>query len=83
MSMNVEKLRHHFWPSMMAIILATLGWLGIPERPVIYADAIAGVKIVEGIFANARGISRRDVRDVIFSAGCSRNGRIRLDRPAG
>ena len=56
MSMNIEKLRHHFWPSMMAIIFSTLGWLGMPERPVIYADAIPGVKIVEGIFTMPRGL---------------------------
>jgi hypothetical protein len=41
---------------MMAIILSTLGWLGMPERPVIYADAVPGVKIVEGIFAMPGGL---------------------------
>lgn len=82
-SMNSEKLRHHFWPGMMAIIFSTLGWLGMPDRPVIYADAIPGVKIVEALFAMPRGISRRDARDAIFSARCSRSGRIRLDRLDG
>jgi|ERR1700719_1335280 hypothetical protein len=54
--MNSEELRPHFWPGMMAIIFSTLGWLGMPERPVIYADAIPGVKIVEALFAMPRGL---------------------------
>jgi hypothetical protein len=54
--MNSEELKPHFWPGMMVIIFSTLGWLGMPERPVIYADAIPGVKIVEALFATPGGL---------------------------
>jgi hypothetical protein len=49
--MKFEQLRRPFWPATLAIILSVLGWLIIPRRPVIYADAIPGVEIVEAFCA--------------------------------
>jgi hypothetical protein len=48
--MRLEKLSNPFWPAMLAIIFSTIGWLGSPNRPVMYGDAIPGLKIVEAFF---------------------------------
>ena len=55
-AMRSEKLRHLFWPAIIAIVFSTLGWLGMPDRPLIYADANPGVKIVEVLFAVPGGL---------------------------
>jgi hypothetical protein len=45
-----------FWPAVLAIAFSTIGWLGMPERRVILADAIPGVKEIEVMFALPGGL---------------------------
>jgi hypothetical protein len=67
--MRLEKLRDLFWPAAIAIVFSTLGWFGMPERPVVYADAIPGVKIIEVLFAMPGGFVAAAVASVFSPQG--------------
>ena len=75
--MILEKLSPHFWPATLAMIFSAIGWMGRPDRPVIYADAIPGLKITQALFAMP-GVFVAAVMAMVFSPQLSWNGPIRV-----
>jgi hypothetical protein len=54
--MHFKNLSLPLWPAVLAIAFSTIGWLGMPDRRVIFADAIPGIKELEVMFALPGGL---------------------------